>query len=111
MCLFTVPFVSDVTMLSIIIYRGISAPGHGKEVVDGLNDVDKRYIDQLMSTVKLPVSIRFGSQIQMHTCTKKYDVSLAKKFQEHLTKNQRKDSFIDQGKHIKKYMKRKWTDR
>ena len=28
----------------IIIYRGISAPGHGKEVVDGLNDVDKRYI-------------------------------------------------------------------
>ena len=26
---------------SIIIDRGISAPGHGKEVVDGLNDVDK----------------------------------------------------------------------
>ena len=25
---------------SIIIDRGISAPGHGKEVVDGLNDVD-----------------------------------------------------------------------
>ena len=29
---------------SIIIDRGISAPGHGKEVVDGLNAVDKRYI-------------------------------------------------------------------
>ena len=28
----------------IIIDRGISAPGHGKEVVDGLNAVDKRYI-------------------------------------------------------------------
>ena len=29
---------------SIVIDRGISAPGHGKDVVDGLNDVDKRYI-------------------------------------------------------------------
>ena len=29
---------------SIIIDRGISAPGHGKEVVDGLNVVDKNYI-------------------------------------------------------------------
>ena len=29
---------------SIIIDWGISAPGHGKEVADGLNDVDKRYI-------------------------------------------------------------------
>ena len=29
---------------SLIIDWGISAPGHGKEVVDGLNAVDKRYI-------------------------------------------------------------------
>ena len=29
---------------SVNIYQGISAPGHIKEVVDGLNDVDKRYI-------------------------------------------------------------------
>ena len=29
---------------SIIIDRGISAPGHGKEVVDGLTAVDKIYI-------------------------------------------------------------------
>ena len=39
---------------SIIIDRGISAPGHGKEVVDGLNAVDKSYIYQLMSKVQLP---------------------------------------------------------
>ena len=31
---------------SIIISRGISAPGNGKEVVDGLNAVDERYIYQ-----------------------------------------------------------------
>ena len=38
---------------SIIIDRGISATGHGKEMVDGLNAIDKRYIYQLMSNVKL----------------------------------------------------------
>ena len=40
---------------SIIIDRGISAPGHGKEVVDGINYIDKLYIYQLMSNVQLPV--------------------------------------------------------
>ena len=54
---------------SIIIDRGISAPGHGKEVVDGLNAVDKRYIYQLMSKVQLPGSVRFDSQNKMHTST------------------------------------------
>ena len=71
---------------SIIIDRGISAPGNGKEVVDGLNSVNKRYIYQLMFTVQLPGSIIFDSQIKIHTGTKKEDVSLAKEFQEHLTK-------------------------
>ena len=47
---------------SILIDRGISAPGHGKEVVDGLNAVDKRYIYNLMSKVQLHGSIRFDSQ-------------------------------------------------
>ena len=36
---------------SLIIDWGISAPGHGKEVFDGLNAVDKRFIYQLMSKV------------------------------------------------------------
>ena len=63
---------------SIIIYWGISAPGHGKEVVDGPNYVDKCYIYQLMFTVKLYGSNRFDSQMQMHTGNQKYDVSLAK---------------------------------
>ena len=39
---------------SIIIDRGISAPGHVKEVVDGINAIYKRYIYQLMSNVQLP---------------------------------------------------------
>ena len=51
---------------SIIIDCGISAPGNGKEVVDGLNDVDKRYIYQLMSKVQIPGSIRFDSHTSIH---------------------------------------------
>ena len=53
----------------IIIDRGISAPGYGKEVADGLNAADKRYIYQLMSNVQLPGPVRFDSQIKMHTGT------------------------------------------
>ena len=71
---------------SIIIDRGISAPGHGKEVVDGLNAVDKRYIYQLMSKVQLPVSVRFDSQIKIHTGTENKDVSLSQEFKDRLEK-------------------------
>ena len=63
---------------SIIIDRGISAPGNGKEVVDGLNAVDKRYKYKLMSKVQLPGSVRFDSHIKRHTSTENKDVSLGK---------------------------------
>ena len=36
------------TKFAIHIDRAISAPGHGKDVVDGLNAVDKHYLKQLM---------------------------------------------------------------
>ena len=39
---------------STIFDLGINTPGHGKEVVDGLNDTEKRFMYQLMSTVQLP---------------------------------------------------------
>ena len=94
---------------SLIIDRGISAPGHGKEVVDGLNTVDKRYIYQLMSKVQLPGSIRFDSQIKIHTGTEKTDVSLASEFKDHLEGEHRKNGVIDQGKSRKIFMNRKWT--
>ena len=63
---------------SVIIDRGINAPGHVKEVLDGLNVIDRRYIYQLMSNVQLPGSNIFDSQMQMHTGNQNYDASLAK---------------------------------
>ena len=82
----------------IIIDSGISAPGHGKEVVDGLNAVDKSYIYQLMSKVQLPGSVRFDSHIKMHTGTENKYVSLAKEFKDHLEGEHRQNGVIDQGK-------------
>ena len=74
----TVPYVSFSLCHSIIIYQGISAPVHIKEVVDGLNTIYKGCMYQLMSNVQLPGSKTFDSQILMHSCTPKKDVSLAK---------------------------------
>ena len=75
---------------SVIIYWGISVPGHRKEVVDVLNAVDKRYIHKSMSNVQLPGSNIFDSHMKMYTGNQRYDVSLAKEFQKHLTKEHRK---------------------
>ena len=63
---------------SIIFDHGISAPGHGKELVDGINSIYKRYMYQLMSNVQLPGSKIFGSYILMNYCTRKKGFSLAK---------------------------------
>ena len=46
---------------SIILDQGIIAPGNEKEVVYGINAVDKCYIYQFMSTVQLTGSKIFDS--------------------------------------------------
>ena len=96
---------------SIIIGWVISAPGHVKEVVDGLNDVYKCYIYQLMSTVKLHGSNRFDSQTQMHIGTQKDDIILFRGLQDHLTKEHHINGVFDHGKNKKIFMERKYTDR
>ena len=57
---------------SIIFDQGISAHGHGKEVVYVFNSIDKRYMYKLMSTVKLLVSNIFEKQILLHSFTQVY---------------------------------------
>ena len=64
-------------------------------MVDELNAVDNCYIYQLMSKVQLPGSVRFDSQIKMHTGTEKEDVSLAQEFKDHLEKEHRQNGAID----------------
>ena len=54
---------------NIIIDRGISKPGHDREVANGLNATDKRFILHLMATVQLPGSKWFDTQMEVHTAT------------------------------------------
>ena len=56
-------------------------------MVDGRNSIDKRYMYQLISNVQLPGSKTFDSQILMYSCTPEKDVSLAKEFQKHMSKD------------------------
>ena len=44
---------------SVIIDHGISATIHRKEVVGGINDIDKNYIQQLMFNIQLTGSKTF----------------------------------------------------
>ena len=83
---------------SVIVYRGISAPVHGKEVLDRLNAVGKHYIYQLISNSQLHGSNRFDSQMQIHTGNQNNDVSLAKEFQHHPKKEHHKNGVFDKGK-------------
>ena len=66
---------------SIKIDCGISAPVHDKDVVGGLNNINKGYIYQLMSNVQLPRSKTIDSHILIHYSTKNNDVSLVKESQ------------------------------
>ena len=61
---------------NIIIYRGISALCHGREVLDGLNATDKGFILRLMSTVQIPVIQHVDTQITMHSSMHNSGVSL-----------------------------------
>ena len=58
--------------------QGISAPGHGKDVLYGLNDDDKRYIYHLMSNGHILGTNRIDSKMQMHTGNLRNDESLDK---------------------------------
>ena len=64
-----------------------------------------------MSNVQFPGSNRFDSQMKMHTGNQNDDVSLAKEFQHHLTKEHRKNGVFDHSKNNKRFMEIKWTYR
>ena len=63
-----------------------------------------------MSKVQLPGSVRFDSQIKIHTGTENNDVSLARESKDHLEGKHLQNGVIDQGKSGKRFMEIKWTE-
>ena len=78
-----------------MIYHGIIAPGHDREVVYGINYTYKRLIFNLMGTAQIPDSQRFDTKMKIHTSTHNSDVSLAQEFQKHLSNASCKHSIVD----------------
>ena len=76
MCHYIIPDVNVATGLSVIIDSGMISPGHGIEVLDGINAIGKRFIFQLMSTMQLTGAKSYDTQMVMHTETCTSDVSL-----------------------------------
>ena len=77
MCYIIIIIVNFSQAFNIIIDLGTSAPGHVIEVVDGINVTYKRFIFNLMDTIKLPDSQIFDTQLAMHTSTHNADISLS----------------------------------
>ena len=50
---------------NVIIDRGISSPIHGREVLDGLNAIEKGFPLQLVSRVQLPGAKGYDTQMLM----------------------------------------------
>ena len=62
---------------NIIICRGISAPGHGKELVDGLNNTGKSFIFHFIEIFYLTGSKYYYNQMDMHSNIQNAGVILA----------------------------------
>jgi hypothetical protein len=56
--------------------RAIGAPGHGKDIVDGLNATDKMYLKQ-MRMIGTPESNDTQKQMEAHSMTETASLSLA----------------------------------
>ena len=61
----------------VVIDRAVGAPGHGKDVVDGLNAVDKRYLRKAMLRADHPEADSTYNSVDWHTATVGGNVSFA----------------------------------
>ena len=61
----------------VVIDRAVGAPGHGKDVVDGLNAVDKRFLRKAMLRANHPEADSTSNSIDWHSATVGGNVSFA----------------------------------
>ena len=86
---------------SVIIYRVISSPGHGRKVVYGISAIYKQFFLQLMSTVHLLGEKVYDIKIVIHTVTHTSNVRFSVEFEKRLSTAARKHIVIDQGRYKK----------
>ena len=96
---------------SIIIDHGTIAPVNGIDVVDGFNTIEKRFLLQLIFTLKFMCAKRYDSLMEIHSGTPTYDVSFSQEVQKHVSNIARKNGVIDQGKCKTLASKLTWIER
>ena len=60
---------------SIIIDRVIGVPGHGKNVVDGINAYDKKFLMKKMCMIEMPEADNFNKRIAAHCMLENFHYS------------------------------------
>ena len=95
---------------NIIIDCGVVTSGYGREVVDGLNYTNKRFLSMLLKTVQLTGEKSYEPHMAMHTSTTNIDISLEGKFQKHLSDLTWAHGLLDHGIDRKSYCKQKQID-
>jgi hypothetical protein len=65
------------TEFDLTMDRAIGAPGHGKDIVDGLNATDKMYLKKQMCMIGTPESNDSQKRMEAHSMTETASLSLA----------------------------------
>ena len=81
---------------NIIIDHGVGSPGHGRDVVDGLNYTETFFIYMIITIVQLPSTAAYETQLLMHKSTVNIDIIFARKFQQKSDSSYKND-VMDQG--------------
>ena len=68
----------------IIIYFGVGTPGNGRDIFDGLNVTDKRFISISMENTQFNCSKGYNNQMEMYTTVQKEYVIQENKVSKHL---------------------------
>ena len=71
------PFLSK--SYQIVLDRAVDTPGHGKYVVNGFNDVQKRYLATCLRMCSTPEVYKIdGKRMRIYAMTEKGEVIFAK---------------------------------
>jgi hypothetical protein len=86
----------------IVYDRAIGAPGHGKDEVDGLNAVDKRYISEKMSLVMTPEADENSSRLAPEAMVEGVSKSIAEEAARLCSNMARTEGVKSEGKYLKR---------
>ena len=82
----------------ITIDHAVGAQGHGKDVVNGLNAVDKNYLFKIMPRIKIPEAEQGETFFATHSATASDNASFATECQQLLSLQQQRDGISSQSK-------------